>query len=105
MSNTVLPDKTTIRHPDGVFQSESLSTPIGLKGQVAKCGRTQTTSSIIKKGIMDTQQDPNEPGKSPSPGQQGGQQQDRESEERERQRREREKQGGGQQGRSQQRGR
>jgi len=73
------------------------------KGQVAKCGRTQTTSSIIKKG-MDTQQNPNEPGKSPSPGQQGGQQQDRESEERERQRREREKQGGGQQGGGQQGG-
>ena len=47
---------------------------------------------------MDTQQNPNEPGKSPSPGQQGGQEQDREREERERQRREREKQGGGQQG-------
>jgi hypothetical protein len=29
---------------------------------------------------MDTQQNPNEPGKSPSPGQQGGQQQDRERE-------------------------
>ena len=43
---------------------------------------------------MDTQQNPNEPGKSPSPGQQGGQQQDREREERERQQREREKQGG-----------
>ena len=27
---------------------------------------------------MDTKQNPNEPGKSPSPGQQGGQQQDRE---------------------------
>ena len=48
----------------------------------------------MKKGIMDTQQNPNEPGKSPSPGQQGGQQQDREREERERQQREREKQGG-----------
>ena len=39
---------------------------------------------------MDTQQNPNEPGKPPSPGQQGGGQQDREREERERQRRERE---------------
>jgi hypothetical protein len=29
---------------------------------------------------MDTQQNPNEPGKSPSPGQQGGQEQDRERE-------------------------
>ena len=28
VSNRVLPDKTTIRPPDGVFQSESLSTPI-----------------------------------------------------------------------------
>jgi hypothetical protein len=45
---------------------------------------------------MDTKQNPNEPGK--SPGEQGGQQQDREREERERQQREREKQGGGQQG-------
>jgi hypothetical protein len=42
---------------------------------------------------MDTQQNPDEPGKSPSPGQQVGQQQDRASEERERQ-----KKGGGQQG-------
>ena len=73
------------------------------KGQVAKWDRTQTANSITKKGIMDTQQNPpNEPGKSPSPGQQGGQQQDRDREERERQERERqqregEKQGGGQQ--------
>jgi hypothetical protein len=63
----------------------------------------QTANSITKKGIMDTQQNPNEPGK--SPGQQGGQQQDKETEERERQRREREKQGGGQQGGGQQTGR
>jgi hypothetical protein len=61
------------------------------------------TYSIIKKGIMDTQQNPNEPGKPTAPGQQGGQQQDRERQERERQererqQREREKQGGGQQG-------
>ena len=74
------------------------------KGQVAKCDRTQTANSITKKGIMDTQQNPpNEPGKSPSPGQ-GGQQQDKEREERERQQREREKQGGGQQGGGQQGG-
>ena len=58
----------------------------------------------LKKGIMDTQENPNEPGKSTSPGQQGGQQKDRESEEREHQRREREKQGGGQQGGGQQGG-
>jgi hypothetical protein len=98
----LLPDTTTIRYPDDVFQSESLSTPICLKRSVAKCGRTQTTSLIIKKGIMDTQQNPNEPGK--SPGQQGGQQQDREREERERKQREREKQGGGQGGGGQQGG-
>ena len=75
------------------------------KGQVAKCDRTQKANSITKKGIMDTQQNPpNEPGTSPSPGQQGGQQQDKEKEERERQQREREKQGGGQQGGGQQGG-
>jgi hypothetical protein len=28
VSNTILPDMTTIRHPDGMFQSESLLTPI-----------------------------------------------------------------------------
>ena len=44
---------------------------------------------------MEGQQNPNEPGKSGTPGQQGGQQQDREKQERERQQREREKQGGG----------
>ena len=58
---------------------------------------TQTPNSIIKKGIMDTQ-NPKEPSKPTAPGQQGGQQQDREREERERQRRERERKGGGQQG-------
>jgi len=71
------------------------------KGRVAKCERPK---HLIKKGIMDTQQNPDEPGKSPSPGQQGGQQQDREKEERERQQRECEKQGGGQQGGGQQGG-
>jgi hypothetical protein len=59
---------------------------------------TQTADSIIKKGIMDTQENPNEPGKPTAPGQQGGQEQDRERQEREREQREREKQGGGQQG-------
>jgi hypothetical protein len=34
---------------------------------------------------MDEQQNPNEPGKQHSPGQQGGQEQDREKQERERQ--------------------
>ena len=47
---------------------------------------------------MEGQQNPNEPGKSGTPGQQGGQQQDREKQERERQQREREKQGGQQGG-------
>ena len=60
--------------------------------------RGQSEVSNTTKGNMATQQNPNEPGKSPSPGQQGGGQQDRDREERERQRREQEKQGGGQQG-------
>ena len=34
-----------------------------------KCDRAQTINSIIKKGIMDTQQNPNKPGKSTGPGQ------------------------------------
>ena len=42
---------------------------------------------------METQRNPNEPGKSGGPGQQGGQEGDRERQERERQQREREKQG------------
>jgi hypothetical protein len=58
-------------------------------------------SSTIKKGIMDTEQNPNEPSKPTAPGQG---EQDREREERERQRREREKQGGGQPGGGQQGG-
>ena len=78
------------------FSPNRLRSRFDYKGQVAKCDRTQTTDSITKKGIMDTQQNPNEPGKSNTPGQQGGQGQDRETQERER--REREKQGGGQQG-------
>jgi hypothetical protein len=69
------------------------------KGRLTKCERLKHKSND-KKGTMDTQQNPNEPGKSPSPGQQ-----DREREERERQRREQEKQGGGQQGGGQQGGR
>src|SRR5882757_11243532 len=84
------------------FSPNRLQSRFDYKGQVAKCDRTQTTSSIIRKGFMDTQQNPDEPGK--SPGQQGGQQQDKEKEERERQQREREKQGGGQQGGGQQGG-
>jgi hypothetical protein len=44
---------------------------------------------------METERNPNEPGKSGCPGQQGGQEGDRERQERERQQREREKQGGG----------
>jgi len=72
------------------------------KGRITKCDRPKHKSNN-KKGTMDTQQNPNEPGKSSSPGQQGGQQ-DREREERERQRREQEKQGGGQQGGGQQGG-
>ena len=64
------------------------------------CERPKQLVQIIKKGIMDTKQNPNEPGKADAPGQQGGQQQDRdrqerERQERERQQREREKQGGG----------
>src|SRR5207249_598885 len=43
----------------------------------------------------ETQRNPNEPGKSGGPGEQGGQEGDREKQERERQQREREKQGGG----------
>jgi len=73
------------------------------KGRLTKCERPKHKSNN-KKDTMDTQQNPNEPGKSPSPGQQGGGQQDREREERERQRREQEKQGGGQQGGGQQGG-
>ena len=108
VSNRVLPDATTMRQPDCVFQSKSFfHADLIKKGRVAKCERPK---HLIKKGIMDTQQNPNEPGKSPSPGQQGGQQQDRDREERERQERERqqregEKQGGGQQGGGQQSGR
>jgi len=57
------------------------------------------------KGIMESQHNPNEPGKSGGPGQQGGQDKDREKQERERQQREGEKQGGGgQQGSHQQGG-
>ena len=44
---------------------------------------------------METERNPNEPGKSGGPGQQVGQEGDRERQERERQQREREKQGGG----------
>ncbi len=44
---------------------------------------------------MESQHNPNEPGKPTGPGQQGGQDKDREKQERERQQREREKQGGG----------
>jgi hypothetical protein len=58
--------------------------------------RTVKLNSTIKESIMDTQQNPNEPGKSNTPGQQGEQGQDRERQERER--RERAKQGGGQHG-------
>ncbi len=74
------------------------------KGRVTNYEGLKTPNSITKKGIMDPQQNPNEPGKSNTPGQQGGQQQDKEKEERERQQREREKQGGGQQGGGQQGG-
>jgi len=74
------------------------------KGRVTNYEGLKTPNSITKKGIMDPKQNPNEPGKSTSPGQQGGQQQDKEREERERQQREREKQGGGQQGPGQQGG-
>ena len=65
------------------------------KGRVAKCERPKEKFNN-KKGIMDTQQNPNQPSKPTSPGQGG--QQDRDREERERQRREQEKQPGGQQG-------
>jgi len=68
----------------------------------SRSANDRNISSTIKKGIMDTQENPNEPSKPTSPGQGG--QQDREREERERQRREREKQGGGQQGGGQQGG-
>jgi hypothetical protein len=103
VSNRVLPDRPTIRRPDRVFQSKALSTPIGLKRSTREV-RTTKPNSLTKKGIMDTQRNPNEPSKPTGPGQQGGQK-DRESEERERQRREREKQGGGQQRGGQQGGR
>src|SRR4029453_17590288 len=53
---------------------------------------------------MQGQQNPNEPGKSGAPGQQGGQQGDRERQERERQQREKQGGGGGQQGGGQQGG-
>ena len=72
------------------------------KGRVTNYEGLKTPNSITKKGIMDQQPNPNEPGKSNTPGQQGGQGQDRERQERER--REREKQGGGQQGGGQQGG-
>jgi hypothetical protein len=57
---------------------------------------TQTPKLRIKKNIMDTQQNPNQPIKPTSPGE-GGQHK-RDKEEHERQQREREKQGGSQQG-------
>jgi hypothetical protein len=100
-----LPDNTTIRYPDCVFQSEiGFDDDLINTGRLTKCERPKHKSSN-KKGTMDTQQTPNEPGKSPAPGQQGEQQKDRDREERERQQREREKQGGGQQGGGQQGGR
>ena len=57
-------------------------------------------SSLITKedgphSLIETQRNPNEPGKSGDPGQQGVQEGDRERQEPERQQREREKQGGG----------
>jgi hypothetical protein len=68
-------------------------------------------TDTLTKDIMETERNPNEPGKSGGPGQQGGQEGDREKQERERQQREHEKQGGGgqpgggQQGGGQQSGR
>jgi hypothetical protein len=57
---------------------------------------SQKSIIILTKGTMETQLNPNEPGKPSTPGQQGGQQQEeRERQERERQQRERDKQGGG----------
>jgi hypothetical protein len=86
-----LPDNTTIREPECAFQSKSSRTPI----------------CLTKRGIMDTPQNPNEPGKSNTPGQQGGQQQDRARQERAGREREKQggQQGGGQQGGGQQGGR
>ena len=104
MTNRLLPDKATIRYPDSLFQSKLLSTAIDQKGRVVKCERPKHKFNN-KKGIMDTQQNPNQPDKPPSP-RQGGQQ-GREREEQDRKRHEHEKQGGGggQQGGGQQGGR
>ena len=60
--------------------------------------RDQSEVSNTTKGNMATQQNPNEPGKSNAPGQEGGHEQDRERQERERQQRDRERQGGQQGG-------
>ncbi len=65
------------------------------QGMIANCVRPFGRQT--KKGNMETQQNPNEPGKHSAPGQQGGTEQDRETQERERQRREQEKGGGGHQ--------
>jgi hypothetical protein len=97
-----LPDETIIRQSDCVFQSDFSRTPISLRRLKHQARKTVKLKSTIRESIMDTQQNPNEPGKSNNPGQQGGQGQDRERQERER--REREKQGGGQQGGGQQGG-
>ena len=56
------------------FSPNRLRSRFDYKGQVAKCDRTQTTDSITKKGIMDTEKNPNEREKQGG-GQQGGGQQ------------------------------
>jgi hypothetical protein len=68
--------------------------------------RDETSRKLVtkRKGTMETQYNPDEPGKPTAPGQQGGQQGDRERQERERQQRERERQGGQEGGGGQQRG-
>ena len=75
------------KHPfQGDLQADKVSSQTAL-GPVEVSNKT--------KGIMETQHNPNEPGKPDGPGKQGGQEGDRERQERERQQREREKQGGG----------
>src|SRR6267378_3001111 len=53
------------------FSPNRLRSRFDHKGQVAKCDRTQTTDSITKKGIMDTEKNPNEREKQGG-GKQGG---------------------------------
>jgi hypothetical protein len=67
------------------------------QARIVNCYSASQKSVNKTKGIMESQQNPNEPGKPGGPRQQGGQDKDQERQERERQQREREKQGGGHQ--------